>query len=550
MKIYEQVARLLADAGVTTVFGVMGDGNMHWVAAYRELDGCRWRPAWHEAGAVWMADGLAAATGDVGVATVTMGPGLAQSLAALTTAVRVRRPLLLITAQVPARVPAEAQQANQREWVEACGAGYLSISDPAEVPAALATALRAARAGDVTVLAIDLALFTLDASEPARSAAAAAARVAPDLAAAIAVLQGATSPLVLIGRGVRASGAVDAVLALGRRLGAAFATTLGGRTALPDEAFDLGVIGMMADPLTRATALQADVVLVLGAGLDRYNTDSCAFARDAHIVRVDARPADELWSPSELNTWVSGDLATIVPKLFAGLSPADAVGMRTPELRAAVEAERARQDALAEAAPVDGPNPWAAVAVLDELLPADAYVVLGIGHFWYFVAPYLRPALDRRFHYANGFGLIGQALPVAIGAAVALDGRRPVIAIEGDGSLPMNVQELQAAVRHDVDLVLVVLNNHAYGSEFHKLARAGLDVAGSEFDDTPFDVVAVAEAMGATGRRAANPAELRRALTELLPQRGVRVIDVEISRSTMSEAYVRQHGAVPHNSSH
>ncbi|MDT4933872.1 MAG: hypothetical protein QOK11_1764, partial [Pseudonocardiales bacterium] len=98
MKTYQQLALLLADAGVTTVFGVMGDGNMHWIAAYREQPGCRWRPAWHEAGAVWMADGYAAATGDVGVATVTMGPGLAQSLAALATAVRVRRPLLLITA--------------------------------------------------------------------------------------------------------------------------------------------------------------------------------------------------------------------------------------------------------------------------------------------------------------------------------------------------------------------------------------------------------------------------------------------------------------------
>src|SRR5258708_12951464 len=125
MKTYQQLALLLADAGVTTVFGVMGDGNMHWIAAYREQPGCRWRPAWHEAGAVWMADGYAAACASasdgnargpgagVGVATVTMGPGLAQSLAALTSAVRPRRPVLLLTADIPPSVPGQAQAARQ-----------------------------------------------------------------------------------------------------------------------------------------------------------------------------------------------------------------------------------------------------------------------------------------------------------------------------------------------------------------------------------------------------------------------------------------------------
>jgi acetolactate synthase-1/2/3 large subunit len=556
MKIYRQLARLLADHGVTTVFGVMGDGNMHWVAAYRELDGCRWRPAWHEAGAVWMADGFAAATGDVGVATVTMGPGLAQSLAALTTAVRVRRPLLLITAEVPQRVPAEAQQANQRDWVHACGARYLQVAAAVELPAALTEALHSARAGDVTVLAIDIALFTQVAPVPTpvptpEPVARPASAPEPDLTAAVAVLQNAAAPLVVIGRGVLAADSLDPVLALGRRMGAVFATTLGGRTVLPDEPFDLGVIGMMADPLTREVARQADVVLVLGAALDRYNTDGGAFARAAHIVRVDVRPASQLWSPSDRNTWVTGELAAVVHGLGDRLDrTAAATGLRTPELHAELVSERARQDALAESEPVDGPNPWAAVGVLDELLPADAYVVLGIGHFWYFVAPYLRPAPNRRFHFANGFGLIGQALPVAVGAAIALAGSRPVIAVEGDGSLPMNVQELQAAVRHDADLLLIVLNNRAYGSEFHKLALSGLDVAASEFDETPFDVPAVAQALGATARRTSGPAELRAALAELLPQRGVRVIDVEISRSTMSEAYVRQHVTGADNSSH
>jgi thiamine pyrophosphate-dependent acetolactate synthase large subunit-like protein len=152
----------------------------------------------------------------------------------------------------------------------------------------------------------------------------------------------------------------------------------------------------------------------------------------------------------------------------------------------------------------------------------------------------------RRFHFACGFGLIGQALPVAVGAAAAVGDRHPVVAIEGDGSLLMNVQELQAAVRHGVDLLLVVMNNQAYGSEYHKLALADLNVAGSEFDSIPFDVVEVSRAMGATARRAGDPDQLRAGLRELLPLSGVRVIDAQISRSTLSEVYERQHGRASH----
>jgi acetolactate synthase-1/2/3 large subunit len=398
------------------------------------------------------------------------------------------------------------------------------------------------------VLAIDLDVFldpadSVDAEVPGTGTRAARHAEPLALAAAADALRAATAPMVVIGRGVRNAGCLDAALQLGRRIGAVFATTLGGRTALPDEPFDTGVIGMMADPTARALAARADLVLVLGAALDRYNCDGGDFARDAHVIRVDIRPPDELWSPSERTTWLTGNVSDVVPALTAELP--EAAGIRTADVRAALAAERARQDALAELRPVDGANPWAMVAELDGALPADAYVVVGIGHFWYFVAPYLRPAPQRRFHFACGFGLIGQALPVAVGAAAAVGDRQPVVAIEGDGSLLMNVQELQAAVRHGVDLLLVVMNNQAYGSEYHKLALAGLDVSGSEFDTIPFDVVEVSRAMGATARRAADPNQLRAALRELLPLPGVRVIDSQISRSTLSEVYERQHGRPP-----
>jgi acetolactate synthase I/II/III large subunit len=561
MKLYEHLARLLADAGVRTVFGVMGDGNMHWLAQYQDIDGCTFRPMWHEAGAVWAADGYAAATGEVGVATVTMGPGLAQALGALTTAARGRHSVLLVTASLPSSTPPQAQEAHQSDWVRACGARYVAVHSPADLDASLNGGLDSARVGEVTVLAVDVQLFTQSAqavqpAAPAASPPATTAARADDLDAAVRVLAEARRPVIIIGRGVRAAGVLPDVLDLGRRLGAAFATTLGGRIALPGEEFALGLIGMMADPLTRSVAAIADVLVVLGANLDRYNTDGATLGRDAAVVRIDTLPADRLWSPSPNTVHCTGELATTLPSLTELLGhrvPGTRTGLRTHALLMELSDERERQNKLGETHFDDGANPWAMVAELDAGLPPDSLVVVGIGHFWYFATPYLRPEPNRSLHYTSGFGLIGQALPTAIGATLALQERgdeRTVVAVEGDGSLPMNVQELQAAVRHRADLLLVVLDNQAYGSEYHKLALAGLDVASSQFDDRPFPVCAVAEAMGATARLAGNPDQLRAALAELVPMRGVRVVDVRIARSPMSEAYLRQHGAADHESSH
>src|SRR5580698_2706288 len=156
VKVYQSMARLLHAAGVGAVFGVMGDGNMHWLAEYATQPGARWRPAWHEAGAVGMADGYARAAGGetVGVATVTMGPGLAQALGALTASVRTRSPVLIITAEPAHVTPADAQDVGQRSWAETAGARYRLVTEPADLPAALAETMRCARAGRPAVLAL------------------------------------------------------------------------------------------------------------------------------------------------------------------------------------------------------------------------------------------------------------------------------------------------------------------------------------------------------------------------------------------------------------
>jgi thiamine pyrophosphate-dependent acetolactate synthase large subunit-like protein len=579
-------ARLLRDTGVAVVFGVMGDGNMHWLAEYATQPSARWCPAWHEAGAVGMADGYARAAGGetVGVATVTMGPGLAQALGALTAAVRTRSAVLIITAEPAHATPPDAQDVGQRSWAETAGARYVLVTEAADLPAALAETMRCARGGHPAVLALAAGLLNReydgsalggvdvpdpeyardprDAGDPEGPTAQTTAPDAAAIDAAARLLAASRRPLVLLGRGAELSGAVPAVVDLGRRIGAAFVTTVPAKGCLAAAAdpFDLGLAGTMAHPPARRVAATADVVLVVGAALDQHNTTGGSFFGDARLIRVDCRPPDRLWHPPGDVTEITADAPTAVARLAAelrpghgpGLRPAEAAavgaeplpgagpGLRSAETAALLAGEPARRAALAAAEPADGLNPWAVIAAIDDSVAGPAHFVTGVGHFWYFAIPYLSARPGRTFQFGYGFGLIGQGLPLAIGAAVAAGPGRPTVAIEGDGSFLMNPQELQSAVRFGADLLVLVLNNAAYGSEFHKLALAGLDPAAGAFDH-PADLVAIARSLGADARRVATMAELHAGLTAFAASGGVRVLDISIARSVMSEAYQRMH---------
>jgi acetolactate synthase-1/2/3 large subunit len=563
------LARRLRDAGVTVVFGVMGDGNMHWLAEYATLPGVRWCPAWHEAGAVGMADGYARAAGRagtgrasaardsaardsadrdrVGVATVTMGPGLAQGLAALTAAVRTRSPLLVITAEPDHVSPPHAQDVDQRSWAAAAGARYRLVTEPADLSGALAETMACARSGHPAVLAIAVSLMERehDDDEPGSAPPPAPGPAGSDLTGlepAARLLAASRRPLVLLGRGAELSGAVQAAVEVGRRIGACFLTTVPAKGCLADarDPFDLGLAGTMAHPPARRLAGTADVVLVIGAALDAYNTFGGSFFRGARLIRVDIRPPAEMWHPAGDVIDITADAATAITGLAALLPPGPEPGLRTPQTADLLASEPARRAALNAAEPPDGLNPWAVIAAIDAAVPDRAHVVTGVGHFWYFAAPYLSARPGRTFDFGYGFGLIGQGLPLAIGAAVAAGADRPTVAIEGDGSFWMNPQELQSAVRFGADLLVIVLDNAAYGSEFHKLGIAGLDPVAGAFD-RPADVVAVARALGAAARRVATMDELHSGLASLAASGGVRVLDVGIARSVMSEAYQRMH---------
>ena len=142
---YAVLARELHAAGMETLFGVMGEANLDLVACLVEHHGTRYIRARHEAGAVSMAEGFAHASGKIGFATVTCGPGLTNAMTPLITAVRSQSAVLLITGQLPLEAWSRSQTIDQRALIEPTGATILQVSTPSELPGAVSRAVRLIR---------------------------------------------------------------------------------------------------------------------------------------------------------------------------------------------------------------------------------------------------------------------------------------------------------------------------------------------------------------------------------------------------------------------
>jgi acetolactate synthase I/II/III large subunit len=536
LKVYELIADAVAAHDVDTVFGLLGDGNMYALAALVDRHGTRLVNARHENAAVLMADGWARTTGRVGVASVTCGPGLTQVATALTGAVRNRAPLVLLAGDVPARTAWNPQQTDQEAVTRATGARYLEASNPAQIVAAIQDAFATAardRIPVVVAVPYDAQEDDVDPS-PITPPAPVPASPRPDpahdeVAAAADRLAAATRPIVLAGRGAVDSGARESILALAKRSGALLGTTLFARDWFRGEDFDLGLIGGLSSRTTRELLAESDLVLAVGAGLGYFATDNGALLRGKEVIQVDLDPPSVNEGVSAATSFVRGDAAAAVGAIDAELAGRghQAEGFRTPETAARLARplpEYPRIDP--EPGTVD---PAAVTAALDAALPGDALVVYGVGHFWSFAVMGLHRPRPQDHLHAYGFGAVGQGLGTAIGAAVASG--RPVVLVEGDGSLLMHAGELATVAVENLNLFTIVMNDGGFGSEIHKLNAKGLDGELARFGRVDF--AAVARGFRIPGYTLESPDELAGIVHEHLGN-GPALVDVPMSKDAIS----------------
>lgn len=543
MKTFDKLAQVFLNEGVETCFALLGDANMNWATRLAE-GGCRMIYVRHEHCAVAAAMAYARKSGRVGVATVTCGPGLTQITTALPAAVRARLPLVIFAGEAPLKSGWYNQAIDQAPFVVACGAAYHSLHHRDRMPDAIRDAfVQARRERRPAVLGVPFDLQDRDWTGSADLPVASAylmPKLAPippapeDVARVAGLIAQARRIVVMAGLGAVEAGAGDACRSLAAASDALLATTLPARGLFHDDPYSIGIAGGFSTDLARDCLGQADLILAVGCSLAHHNSDGGKLWPKAQLVQIDLDPVTISQGRIAATAHLRGDARLAVEALVAAV-PARAPDWRSPALAQDI---RTRPADSAVFAPEPGlHDPRDAVAAFEAQVPSDWQLVNSSGHCSYFFAQMpSRP--QSHFLTIREFGAIGNGISFAMGVAVARPDDR-VVMFDGDGSLLMHVQELEAIARHGLRILIVVLNDGAYGSEIHKLRAEGLSDAGAVFGRT--DLAAIARGFGLAGETLDDLGTLPDMLARFAAGDRAMVIDVPISDRVASPVILRAH---------
>ncbi|WP_326837410.1 thiamine pyrophosphate-binding protein [Amycolatopsis rhabdoformis] len=497
MQLYEALAAALIDLEVQPMFGVMGDANMAYVAKFRERGG-KFVAAAHESGAVGMADSWSRATGRVGIATVTHGPGLTNTMTALVEAVRNRSSILVLTGDTPAE-PTHFQRLELSAFASAAGAGYERVYRPETLIRDLERALRHSVTGrQPVVLNVPHDLLRSDVEDlrtvrpPARHE-----PVIPGeerLDSALGLIAASNRPVVLAGRGAVVSGARESLIALSEVLAAPLATSVQAKDLFVGHPSNLGICGNLAHGPAGTALAESDCVIAFGASLNVYTSARGELFAGKKIVQVDHDPSRFGWYTAVTDT-VVGDVREVAWAMVSLLQQGGHEPNRSWLRKIQTGLSTFEPGAeFADASGSDTVDIRTAAIRLDGLLPARRNVVSDSGRFVHAAWPYLHVPEARGFTAMGAFGAVGLGLAGAVGMSFARPDE-PTVCVIGDGGFMMSPAELATAVRENLPLVVVVFNDGAYGAEYHKLAAYRIDPAHS-FMSWP-DIRGVAQGFGA-----------------------------------------------------
>lgn len=544
MKFYEAVAQALVAEEVGPIFGLMGDGNMYIWGALARHESIKIHSARHEATAVAMADGYSRASRNVGVATITWGPGVTQAMTPMMMAARNGSAVVMVIGIQAKDSPDPHQALDHRRYAEMCGLYYIEIATLATAAKQMAEAFHIARNGQKPVfLAIPMDLQLMEVPHtwryaPAPRLSPRGAQIVPapeqvdDLFAALST---AARPVLVAGRGVMHSpGAREAIIALGDRAGALLATTLPAKGMFSDQPWDIGISGGFSAAVGAELLSQADLIVTFGASLAHFTTEGGKLYRNARVIRIDSASAPDTLGDQPVH-YVQGDAGLCADALLARFRAGD---LAREGYRSADVAARLSVPATINNPADDGLDPRLVMQAVGEALPQGARIVGGVGHFWGFIAQYLAVPPDADLILPYQFGSIAQALGQGMGASHAEDGR-PLIVIEGDGSLLCHIQDIASAVRAGRQMTLLVMNDSGFGAEVHKLKAKGFDPSLAQWEDA--DIAAIARTFGATVHVPQTETEVGTLIADCIAAGGVQVIDIRISPSVVSDTYQKAH---------
>ena len=503
------VARTLKEEGVEHLFFLMGGPNYEIINNSEDF-GIKTIDFRHEQAASMAAHGYARVTGRPGVTTAASGPGTLNLLTGQYTAFVDCAPMITLGGAGPISDFGRDgfQEIDQVGIFEPVSKAVMRPTDPARYPEQVSAAFRTATSGRPGPVYIDCNEDVLygkvdeaDAAAPPRAVGRARPSGDPDLVRqAVKLLSEASSPMIFAGGGVWWSQAYDELRQFVERTGIPFYTSPMSRGLLPDD-------HEMSFPAARSGAFrQADVVLVVGTRFNWMMTFGNRIAPTSKIIQIDIHGA-ELGHNRSIDIGIEGDAKAVLKQMI------DEVGRSGFESKAESKwigpLRQADLDRRERVAPLENSeqrpiHPLRLCKELRDVMDRDAILAVDGNE----ILHYGRQSVPTYFpgHRLNSgpSGCMGVGLPYAIGAKIAKP-EKQVVALHGDGSLGMNIQDFDTAVRHNLPIVIVVSNNEGWTARVEGIRKPGRELGFTRFDK-------VAEALGGYGELVEDPNDIRPAL--------------------------------------
>ena len=542
----QSLVNALEAAGVDVMFGIPGGAIL---PAYDPIFDSKIRHILvrHEQGAGHAATGYAQATGRVGVCIATSGPGATNLVTPLADAQMDSVPIVAITGQVPA--PAIGTDAFQEADIRGVTMpvtkhNYL-ITDPADIPRAIAEAFHIASTGRPGAVLVDIAKDALQKETtynyPKKISLAGYNPVLvpkqESINDAAALIAQSKKPVLYVGGGVIKANAAKELMKLAEITGAPVVTTLMARGAFPDSHEQhLGMPGMHGT-VAAVTALQkADLLITLGARFDdRVTGKLSTFAPNAKIIHADIDPA-EIGKNRHADVALIGDLKNILQALAPATK--SALAKSQPDLTPWLDETYGWRSKfpLGYDKPSDGSvSPQYVIERIGKISGPDTIFAAGVGQHQMWASQFIGYEKPRTWLNSGGLGTMGYAVPAAMGAKVGAPDTT-VWAIDGDGCFQMTNQELVTCALNNIPIKVAVINNESLGmvrqwqTLFYNQRYSNTDLHSKRIPDFKL----LAEAMGCVGLRCERPEDVDKTIEAAMAinDRPV-VVDFNVHRDAM-----------------
>ncbi len=534
----EIVWECLQREGVKVVFGYPGGAILPTYDAMTKYPGIHHVLVRHEQGATHMADGFARASGGVGVAIATSGPGATNMVTGIATAMMDSSPMVCITGQVGSKaIGSDAFQETDVTGVTlpVTKHNYL-VTRPQDVARTLREAFYIAASGRPGPVLVDItkdaqqmaAEFDWDAAAPRLPGYRPNLRALPsEYQKAIDLINSAKRPLILAGQGILKSGARQQVLELAEKAQVPMALTLLGIGAIPAaHPLNLGMMGMHGEAWVNQAIQQADLLIACGMRFDdRVTGNVKTYALNAKKIHIEIDPS-EVNKNVRVDAALVGDLREVLEEVLPEVQAADRsawVGHIT-----SLKGDAAVRDI--QSLPDSG-HLYAAHVINDiwrYTRDVDPIVVSDVGQHQMWEAQYFRHEAPRTLITSGGLGTMGFALPAAVGAKFACPDKE-VWVIAGDGGFQMTMPELATIAQEKVKLNVAIINNAYLGMVrqwqefFYEKRYAATPLLGPDF-------VKLAEAFGLCGMRVTKRSEVASVVDAARRHDGTVVIDFRVEQ--------------------